>query len=392
MNIIFNIGLLSIILYMSMDALLIGDEKVSRPEVQLVAGTSLIVMLFYNFYYLFSKYRITYEWSFIRIWLAFIALIFIYYFIAYLELPSRFAQPANREVMIALFGLSGLFFIYHGTLVGHLTEQKLDILLLAIMGNGLLEIYHAFSSVRIKADIEVVNTSAGYVFLMIMPLLMYKFRQHNIWVFFVTLVLTILTGKRGALLIYGFLLIYSLINIKVLAELIAVNYKTLIFALITVIIAIFAIDTALESLKYRLVNIVDDRTGEIGSGRDYLWSSLLIYWWNGDILKIFIGSGFNSAGGYIGQMAHNDFVSFIFEYGLLGLLIYLIMLNKFRMAANRISIETPYLGYLLTMCLIILVGRGVFSGTIRTDNINLSITIGYLLAMSVLSRGFYVKN
>ena len=392
MNIIFNIGLLSIILYMTMDVRLIGDDKASRPEVQLVAGISLIVMLFYNFYYLFSKYRITYEWSFIRMWLAFIALIFIYYFIAYLGLPTRFAQPANREVMIALFGLSGLFFIYHGTLAGHLTERKLDILLLAIMANGLLEIYHAFSTVRIKADIEVVNTSAGYVFLMIMPLLMYKFRQHNIWVFFVTLVLTILTGKRGALLIYGFLLIYSLINIKVLAELIAINYKTLIFALITVIIAIFAIDTALESLKYRLANIVDDRTGEIGSGRDYLWSSLLIYWWNGDILKIFIGSGFNSAGGYIGQMAHNDFVSFIFEFGLLGLLIYLIMLNKFRMAANQISIKTPYLGYLLTVCLIILVGRGVFSGTIRTDNINLSITIGYLLAMSVLSRGFYVKN
>jgi hypothetical protein len=392
MNFVFNVGLLGIILYMSMDVLLKGDDDVSRPEVQLAAGISLIVMLFYNFYYLFSKYRITYEWSFIRIWLAFIVLIVIYYLIAYLELPSRLAQPGNREVVIALFGLSGLFFIYHGTLVGHLTQRKLDILLLALMGNGLLEIYHAFSTVSIKVDLEVINTSAGYVFLMIMPLLMYKFRQHNIWVFFATLVLTILTGKRGALLIYVFLLFYSLINIKVLAELITVNYKTLMFALITVIIAIFAIDNAIESLKYRFVNIVDERTGEIGSGRDYLWSSLLIYWWSGDILKIFIGSGFNSTYSYIGQMAHSDFVSFIFQFGLLGLSIYLIMLNNFRMTVNRISIETPYLGYLLTMSLIILVGRGFFAGTIRTDNINLSITIGYLLAMYVLTRGFNVKN
>jgi hypothetical protein len=311
---------------------------------------------------------------------------------AYLGFPSQLAQPASREVVIALFCLSGLFFIYHGTLVGHLTQRKLDVLLLAIMGNGLFEIYHAFSTVRIIADLEVINTSAGYVFLMIMPLLMYKFRQHNIWVFFATLVLTILTGKRGALLIYGFLIFYSLINIKILAELINVNYKTLIFALITVIIAIFAIDNALESLKYRFVNIVDERTGEIGSGRDYLWSSLLIYWWNGDILKIFIGSGFNSTYSYIGQMAHSDFVGFVFQFGLLGLLIYLIMLNNFRMTVNRISIETPYLGYLLMMSLIILVGRGFIAGTIRTDNINLSITIGYLLAIFVLTRGINVKN
>jgi hypothetical protein len=392
MNIVYNIGLLGIILFMSMDVLLKNNDDASRPEVQLVAGVSLIMMLFYNGYYLLTRYRITYEWPFTRIWLLFIALMIIYYLMAYLGFPSQLAQPASREVVIALFCLSGLFFIYHGTLVGHLTQRKLDVLLLAIMGNGLFEIYHAFSTVRIIADLEVINTSAGYVFLMIMPLLMYKFRQHNIWVFFATLVLTILTGKRGALLIYGFLIFYSLINIKILAELINVNYKTLIFALITVIIAIFAIDNALESLKYRFVNIVDERTGEIGSGRDYLWSSLLIYWWNGDILKIFIGSGFNSTYSYIGQMAHSDFVGFVFQFGLLGLLIYLIMLNNFRMTVNRISIETPYLGYLLMMSLIILVGRGFIAGTIRTDNINLSITIGYLLAIFVLTRGINVKN
>jgi hypothetical protein len=377
---------------MSMDVILIGDEKVARPEVQLVAGVSLIVMIFYNAYYLFTRYRITYEWSFIRIWLLFIALMFIYYLMAYLELPTRLAQTRSREVVIALFGLSGLFFIYHGTLVGHLTQRKLDFLLLAIIANGLIEIYHALSTVRIKDDIGIINTSAGYVFLMIMPILMYKFKNDMIWVFFATLILTVLTGKRGALLIYGLLLVYSLVNIKMLAELIALNYKTLIFALITIIIAIFAIDNAMESLKYRFFNIVDERTGEIGSGRDTIWSSLFMYWWDGDVLKIFIGSGYNSAAGYIGQIAHNDFVSFIFEFGLLGLLIYLIMLNNFRKTVNRISIEAPYLGYLLTMCLIILVGRGLISGTIRTDNINLSITIGYLMAMFMLTRGFNVKN
>ncbi|MGD8556727.1 MAG: hypothetical protein PVJ14_05195, partial [Chromatiales bacterium] len=160
MNFVFNIGLFGIILYMSVDVILIGDEEVSRPEVQLVAGVSLIVMLFYNAYYLLTRYRITYEWSFIRIWLLFIALMFAYYFMAYLELPTSLAQTGSREVVIALFGLSGLLFIYHGTLVGHLTQRKLDFLLLAIMANGLFEIYHALSTVRIKDDLEIINTSA----------------------------------------------------------------------------------------------------------------------------------------------------------------------------------------------------------------------------------------
>jgi O-antigen ligase len=201
-----------------------------------------------------------------------------------------------------------------------------------------------------------------------------------------------LTGKRGALLIYAFLLCYSLINIRVLAELIAVNYKTLFFALITVIIAIFAIDNALESLKYRFTNIVDERTGEIGSGRSYLWTTLITYWWEGNVSKIFIGSGFDSPASYFGYMAHNDFVSFLFEYGLLGISIYLIMLSKFRKAVKQVVNDAPYLGYLLMMCLIILIGRGFITGTMRTDNLNLTLTIGYLLAITVIKRKNYIKN
>jgi hypothetical protein len=118
----------------------------------------------------------------------------------------------------------------------------------------------------------------------------------------------------------------------------------------------------------------------------------LTYWWEGDVLKIFIGSGFNSSAGYIGMMAHSDFVGFLHEFGLLGFSLYLIMLGCFHKAIKNISNDTPYLGYLLMMCFIILVGRGIFAGTIRTDNVNLSITIGYLLAITVMKREERINN
>ncbi|MDC0362096.1 hypothetical protein OAN12_03545 [Halioglobus sp.] len=388
MNLVFNAGLFFLTLYMFMDVAIRGDGT-SRPEVQLAAGLGLGFMLIYNLYYLFSRYRITRDWPFMKLWLAFIFLLFIYYLLAFAELPSSRAVTSHRNILVAFYCFSVILFIYHGVLRGHLTSLKVSLLLVVLLANGLFEIYYAFSGVYIRQGVEIVNTAGGYVFLMLAPLLMYRYRGHNIWMFGGTVLLTIMTGKRGPIVIYAFLVLYSIVNMRVLSRYMKLNIKTFLVILGLAIMAFLVVDSSLDNLQYRFANMVNEDKGTVGSGRNIIWGELWSFWSSGSVGQLFFGSGFYSTLSITGKVAHNDFVQFLSDFGLVGLGCYVLVVMNFFAATRKSMKVDPYLGYLLTVCFLILVGRGMISGTIRTDNVNLSVSIGYLLAMCSLLRRRY---
>lgn len=109
---------------------------------------------------------------------------------------------------------------------------------------------------------------------------------------------------------------------------------------------------------------------------------MLTHFLNTHFLYQLIGSGFYStiSISIANNIAHNDFIEYLVDFGLIGLSLWLIVLFKFYMNIQKIKSYEKYLYVLLVFCVIILVGRGLFAGTIRTDNIYLSISLGYLLA------------
>ncbi len=58
------------------------------------------------------------------------------------------------------------------------------------------------------------------------------------------------------------------------------------------------------------------------SGRAYLWSSYIYTWINGDLLNYLIGFGPNSHDAAFGKHPHNDLIKYLYEYGIMGVIIF----------------------------------------------------------------------
>src|SRR5699024_7717292 len=100
--------------------------------------------------YLKRLNKIFYNWSFLLYWGLFVLLIVGYYFLSIFRLPTDFAEPQLRNVIIAIFIYSTIIFTYISTIKGHLQGKVLVILIGALLVNGLFEIVYAFEFARIK--------------------------------------------------------------------------------------------------------------------------------------------------------------------------------------------------------------------------------------------------
>jgi hypothetical protein len=309
-----------------------------------------------------------------------------------IDLPSVHSSKNPRNLFVVVYIMLTAFFVYYGVVYRHLTEGKLIAMTSMLFLGGLLDVYQAATNPLEKMGMEVINTSSGYVFAMLLPLLMYRYRNQSFWVFVLLLGLTAITGKRGALVIFAVLAGYYVLNLRIIGHSIRFNYKSVIAASLAFVAFVYFMEVAYESLIFRFENIVHPERGTIGSGRDVIWSTLLSHWYHGDVFNFFFGYGFFSTSSIEGHIAHNDFIEFLFDFGVFGLMLYIFVLFKYFKNIQNVKQYDKYLYFLLMTCLLIIIGRGMFAGTIRTDNIYLSISMGYLLAVATLKRLLYAKQ
>lgn len=381
---LFNFSLLLLSLYLVLDILIVVEEG-GRPIIQYIAGFATVFMLIYNFFSRQKEISISKQWKFIKLWYIIISIFVLYYLLALIKLPTEFAEADLRNVVIPVLIITTIVFIYNGTLTNHLNSKKLKILLITLLFNGIMEVVHAFTEVEFRRGLEVVNTSAGYVFVMILPMLMYIYRKERKWIFFITFVLTIMTGKRGAIVIYMFLTVYYLVNARIIFfQGSNLSWRKILIAVSFLVVTYLYAQDAYNYVANRIY--IDQLRGTYGSGRNIFWLELFEIWWNGDLLVQMIGFGFLATRGMIDIIAHNDFLEFLVNFGLFGFSIYALMLFKFYYNIKFIKKYDNYLFQLLLTCFFIFIGRAIFAGTLRTDNINLSISIGYLLGVVSLLK------
>src|SRR5690606_24406964 len=264
------------------------------------------------------------------------------------------------------------------------TDRKLCLVVGLLIIGGLVDLYRAATNPLERMGMEVINTSSGYVFVMLLPLLMYRYREQSFWVFALLLGLTAMTGKRGALVIFAVLSFYYLMNLRTIGYSVRLNYKTVAAATLAAVSFVYFMSYAYESLIFRIETIVHPDRGTIGSGRDVIWRTLIEYWSTSGWSGAFFGSGYYSTISIEGHVAHNDYIQFLVDYGLVGLFVFLLLQLRFFIDIRSIRSLDKYLYCMLFMCLIVFCGRGLFAGTIRTDQIYWSISIGYLLGVSTI--------
>ncbi|APY07939.1 hypothetical protein BWZ20_06315 [Winogradskyella sp. J14-2] len=371
---------------MGADVLIRGEEKAERPIVQLVAGASLIGMLVYNVYYLGKRPKLWKFFGFLKVWLFFVITGVAYFFFSLIGFPSEYASVNVRSAIILIYILTTIYFFYNATVNRHLVGKTLTMLIAVLMFNGITEVVIALNNREVKLGVEVVNTSAGYIFLMLLPILMHRYRKQNFWMFAMCLVLTLFSGKRGAVVVFVILIIYASKNFRKVFRNFKLDWRAIIFIGVLLLAGLYFVESAYDSLMHRMVNIENEKRGTVGSGRDVIWKTLLFFWADASLFNQIFGFGFYASPKIEGHVAHNDFVEYLIDLGLIGLTLWSYLLVRFYKNIKRLKKYDNYLYTLLLFCLTVFFGRGLFSGTNRTDSIVLSISLGYLLGVVYLKH------
>ena len=221
------------------------------------------------------------------------------------------------------------------------------------------------------------------------PLLIYFFRDKTYLIIFLTIILTLFSGKRGALVIELVLLIYTAASSVKFQKLKVSSIGWSVFLFIAVlVIGYFAYEIAFSSFENRLMDFYQgtERGGEIryGSGRSVFWQIALNSWYEKSIFYWFFGLGFFSTSISLKILyglpiqAHNDFIEILHCFGLIGFITYLMF--YFRLVSWIYNLpRATFYRYISLFCFLIFLGRSFFAGTLyRPDTIFLSVSMGFI--------------
>ena len=130
-----------------------------------------------------------------------------------------------------------------------------------------------------------------------------------------------------------------------------INVKYIIYIIIAVIILsiFFIYNSSFFYKNFGLQRIIDIFTGNANDERFIIWRGMMnVYYKDFDFLKFLIGGGVGSGNELIGRGVHSDHLKIIFDFGIIGYLIYLIKIFSSFKLTNVLS---AYLGGFLVSTL-----------------------------------------
>ncbi len=178
---------------------------------------------------------------------------------------------------------------------------------------------------------EKFDSDCAFAFFLYMPLIFF-FRNDYMKLSFLALygILILLAGKRSVFIAYiicviiylSFVLLSNRNKRKVGVSLKRFAFISIVFVVIFVILSNFS--SQFEYIMNRFQNIEDDG----GSGRDVIYAALFGDVSSSDFLSLFWGHGYYAVLNRFQIGAHNDFLEIFYDYGIVALLLYLLLLGK----------------------------------------------------------------
>ena len=146
--------------------------------------------------------------------------------------------------------------------------------------------------------------------------------------------------------------------------------------------------TTNEDLIRRFSNV--DRDG--GSGRDLIYERLLIAWWrSSDYFQFIFGYGFAGTVRFVYTFSHNDLLEIAVNYGMIGLLIYILLWFKLYKIIKTPELP-PLYRFALTAVLIMWIVDSMyhrfFSGLYSAPTV---MVIGYIIGKYELVKSASVN-
>ena len=161
----------------------------------------------------------------------------------------------------------------------------------------------------------------SYYCIAMLPLIFIYSGKSKKYLIYIVIAAAILSAKRtGMITCCSVLLLYYFTKEKNIINKIKSISSFVILALLAYFLASYLIGDQLALIIERFNNISEDG----GSGRDTVFEKVFTFILNSSETELFFGHGYNTVvETSIGYSAHNDFLEVTYDYGLIGLIIYL---------------------------------------------------------------------
>lgn len=292
-----------------------------------IAKISLLLIIIISFFYLIKSLKLkSRKGVFYYALIAFLLLNFVGYLLQGV-FGDGFSGIYFSQLKKIIVSLLVFFPFYYFSYKGYLSKEQLLRFFIIMMPIVIFSFYLTKSNIlseRLSDDENVVNNSA-YLFVSFIPyvFLWSKRKLFSIISLSLLLFFIIQSGKRGAVIIgimsTIFFAYYQLTTLEPKKRL-----QGFIVSIIGVLLLIsFSYEFYLSN-EY-LINRLS-KIDEGGSGRDVIYSNLFNNWAeSNNVFNYLLGFGFVSTVKYSGtnNLAHNDWLEVLTNFGLLGMFIYL---------------------------------------------------------------------
>ena len=233
--------------------------------------------------------------------------------------------------------------------------------------------------------LSLVHISSSFFLLYLLPLIL-TFNSKLIKIATTTIVILTLfiSMKRSGVLALGISLFFFIfIRQYVLHKF---NFKSFIGSLITVFIVgmlfvyLGSNDSNKENIFERFENIEKDK----GSGRLEVWEITTSMITDQDMLKLIVGNGYNTVlrDSRLQLSAHNDFLEVAYDYGLIGLLLYVCAFISLGLYIVKMILTRSEYAPSAAMLFIIYSAQSLISHIIIYYWANLiMLSLGYIMAL-----------
>jgi len=302
-----------------------------------------------------------------------------------------FTTPLNY-IKKPLISFLPIYAFYYFTKKGVITERWICVVSVIALALCIVQYYVQMEYMialreQNGVQVEEVTNNTGYWFLMIIPLLVFFYRNRLIQfaLLAVILVYVVMAMKRGAIMVGACCLVYFIWNTFRRGA----SRDVKVILLLTVALFVggyYLITYMLETSEYFQYRVLETLEGNT-SGRDILYTKLFDYIrYEASSLKILFGSGADYSVAIAGNFAHNDWLELLVDCGLLGVTIYAFYFASLYKSVLDLPSKNAAkpIAYL---CFFILFSRTLFSMSYGDLFFPLALALGYSLAQIGPKKG-----
>lgn len=274
-----------------------------------------------------------------------------------------------------------IYAFYYYTLKRQLVPQNIIVVFLLLFSFSVVSYYQQYFKVSYSSGKDDIVNNIGFLFVPLIPMLSIV-KMKSIWKYSLALLsfgFIMLSMKRGAILTGGVMLILFLKHNLVVRT--KTQIASTLVLLATAIFIIYRFVMSLYTTNVFFHKRFELTLGGYSSGRDKLYTFFWHYFTEKtSALEFLFGHGANGTVTLYGQYAHNDWLEFAINQGLLGIIMYVVywcaLSWEWKYCPNtnvRQSLGDTIIAYFLI---------SFFSMSYTSMPLTASLCIGYCLALS----------